>query len=891
MRTLRALWARVMGVVRPDAGEQDFDAELQSHIDMHTDDNIRAGMSPDEARRRALARLGGVSSTRQAHRERRGLPSVSAWIFDLKLGGRMLIKYPGLSIIGGIAMAFAICVGTVIFQVLSLILNPSVPLPQGDRLIQVRQWDVAAMSNETRMLHDFQIWRDSVRSIADLGAWRDVTSNLITVRGGDAHPIQVAEITPTGFRVSDATPLMGRVLTDADQRPDAPAVVVIGHGIWQARFDGDPGVLGRVVQMGSEQLTVVGVMPEGYEFPVAHDAWTPLRLVNDVAVARSGPALSVFGVLAPGATLTSAQTELTTMGQRSAADMPETHAQLQPHVSPYAMVNSGPNNDEMGIFASIYFFAIVLVTLICSNVALLLFARAATRESEFTVRTALGAGRSRIVAQLFCEALALGAVAAVLGVGAAHLALSYWGLPFLQANLGRLPFWYDVSLTPATMVWALGLTVLGSAIAGIIPALKVTRHMSTRLRQSTAGSGGLQFGGIWTAVIIVQVAVTVAFPGVVYQEQWTLRHTENFDTGFPTEDYLAARVQLDGASPAVFAARLAELRRRVEAEPGVAAVTFVDRLPREGRPQRRVEFAEPVPPVEGAEEYATLARIEPGYFDALGASVLAGRAFTPADIASGAQVVIVDQAFVEEILHGRQPLGQLVRFVKNPATPDAPEHPWMEIVGVVKELGMGAPHRVGRAAGLYLPSKPEDLNRVHLLMHLRGDPLDFAPTLRALATSVDPTLRLSDVQPVDQVTEDILWVVRLWLRVSLVMTVVAVVLSLSGIYSVLSFIVARRTREIGIRVALGADRRHVIGAIFRRPLIQVSLGVLAGSALLALAGSVETEMPGLTGDMSAGQYALLAVYGLVMFGVCLLACIVPTRRALNVEPTVALRMD
>ncbi len=891
MRTFRASWARLTGVVRPDRGEQDFDDELRSHVEMHIDDNIRAGMSPDEARRHALARLGGVTSTRQAHRERRGLPSVSAWIFDLKLGGRMLVKYPGLSVIGGVAMAFAICVGTVIFQVLSLLTHPTVPLPQGERLVQVRNWDVAALTNESRVLHDFQIWRSSERSIVELGAWQDVTHNLIVTSGGDAHPIQVAAITPAGFRVSDATPLMGRVLTEDDQRPDAPPVVVIGHGIWHTRFANDPTVIGRVVQLGSEQVTVVGVMPEGYEFPVAHDAWTPLRIINDVARPRSGPALSVFGVLAPGTTLEAAQAELTTVGRRSAADLPDTHAQLQPHVSPYAMVNSGPNNDEIGIFASIYFFAIVLVTLICSNVALLLFARAATRESEFTVRTALGAGRSRIVAQLFCEALALGGVAAILGIGAAHLALSYWGLPFLQANLGRLPFWYDVTLTPATMAWALGLTVLGSAIAGVIPALKVTRHMSARLRQSTAGSGGLQFGGIWTAVIIVQVAVTVAFHGVVYQEQWTLRHIENFDTGFPTEEYLAARVQLDGAPPATFAARLEELRRRVESEPGVAAVTFVDRLPREGRPQRRVEFTEPVPHRDGAEEFATLARIGPEYFGALGTTVLAGRGFTAADVQSGAQVAIVDQAFVEELLHGRQPIGQHVRFARDLSTPDAPEHPWMEIIGVVKELGMGAPYRVGRAAGLYLPSSPERLSRVYLMTHLRGDPTTFAPTLRAIATAVDPTLRLSDVQPVDRVTDDIVWVLRLWLRVSLVMTVVAVVLSLSGIYSVLSFIVARRTREIGIRVALGADRRHVIGAIFRRPLTQVSLGVLAGSLLLALAGSVQTEMPGLTGDMTLGQYMILGAYGLVMLGVCLLACIVPTRRALDVEPTVALRMD
>jgi ABC-type lipoprotein release transport system permease subunit len=215
----------------------------------------------------------------------------------------------------------------------------------------------------------------------------------------------------------------------------------------------------------------------------------------------------------------------------------------------------------------------------------------------------------------------------------------------------------------------------------------------------------------------------------------------------------------------------------------------------------------------------------------------------------------------------------------------------MEIVGVVKELGMRTPAMQGRPAGLYLPARPEQLDRVYILVHLRTDPVAFGPELRAIATAVDPTLRLSDVQRMDDATTSLLWILRLFMRVTMVITAVALVLSLSGIYAVLSFIVARRTREVGVRIALGADRWRVISAIFRRPLIQVGLGVLAGNALLAVAGSIETEMPGLTGELSAGQLAILAGYGFVMLGVCLLACIVPTRRALSVEPTIALRMD
>jgi putative ABC transport system permease protein len=904
MKILRTWWSRLTGFTRPASGEQDFADELQSHIDLHTDDNIRAGMSPDEARRHALARLGGVAGTTQAHRERRGLPLLDALVFDMKLGGRMLVKYPGLTLVGGVAMAFAICVGTVIFQVLSIFVFPSLPLPQGDRIVRIRNWDVAAMSSEPPKLHDFSVWRGTLQSVHEIGAWRDVTRNLM-VTEGDARPVQIAEISPAAFRVADGTPLLGRVLSDDDERSDAPAVAVIGHEIWRSRFGSDPAVLGRSVQLGTDHVTVVGVMREGFAFPIAHDVWTPLRLVSDVNAVHTpgaGPGISVFGLLKPGATVETAQSELSVVGQRLASELPATHAKLQPQVAPYA-AQDGPG-DDLGILTSIYGFAVMLLVLVCSNVALLLFARAATRESEFTVRTALGASRSRIVAQLFAEALVLGGVAAAIGLMAAHFVLSNWGLPFLEANLGRLPFWFDVGLSPATVLFALGLTALGSAIAGVLPALKVTRGMGARLKQATAGAGGVQFGGIWTAVIIVQVAVTVAFPGVVYQEQFLLRHAETFDAGFPTEEYLGARIQLDAPPPpgqsleitdamretqrVAFASRLEELRRRVTAAPGVAGVTFVNGLPREARPEANIELAED--PKARLPE-ATVARIDPSYFDALDTRVLAGRAFSQADLVPGTHVAIVDQSFVEQMLHGRNAVGQQVRFATDPDDPNSTPNPWIEIVGVVKELGMGAPTRVGRAAGLYLPSSPDRLGRVYMMVHLRGDPLAFVPELREIATTIDPGLRLSEVQRVDQVTDAITWVLRLWLRVTAVMTAVALVLSLSGIYAVLSFIVARRTREIGVRVALGADRRRVISAIFRRPLIQVTVGVLAGSALLAFAGTLETELPGLTGSMTLTQWLLLGVYGLVMLGVCLLACIVPTRRALSVEPTVALRMD
>jgi predicted permease len=827
---------------------------------------------------------------------------------DLKLGGRMLVKYPGLTVVGGLAMGFAIAVGAVIFQVLSLFVHPTLPLPAGDRIVHIRNWDAEANQAEPRALHDFMIWRGALTSVTDLGAWRDASRNLI-VAGGEARPVEVAEITASAFRVADGTPLLGRALVAADEQPAAPAVAVLGYEVWRTRFGSDPQVLGRTVQLGTESATVVGVMRAGFAFPVSHEVWTPLRTTLPEQAPRSGPAITIFGRLAPGVTLQTAQAELTALGQRAAAELPATHTHLQPRVAPFAtLLFSNPPGAFGGVLFSIYGFAVLLLVLVCSNVALLMFARAATRESELVMRSALGASRGRIVMQMFTEALVLGGVAAVAGLAAADVVLRNWGLAFLEVNLGRLPFWYDLRLSPTTVLFAVGLTLLGSAIAGVVPALKMTRGMGSRMKQAAAGAGGLQFGGVWTAIIVVQVAVTVAFPAVVYVEQWEARHIQTFDAGFPAEEYLGVRIDMDapvvpGATPdaarAARASTIEELRRRVAAAPGVAGVTFVDRLPRTERPQFDIELADTTGTPGGVSAAsrpslpeATVAAVEPSYFNVLGASILAGRGFSGADLAPNAGVAIVDQGFVDQVLQGRNPIGQQVRFLPRGNEPAArTANPWFEIVGVVKELGMGTPTRTGRAAGFYVPASPDRFDRVFMMVHARADPMTLAPQIRDIATAVNPALRLSALQRLSEVTDGILWVVALWLRVTIVMTAVALVLSLAGIYAVMSFIVARRTREIGVRVALGASRRRVVAAIFRRPLIQVALGILAGAALIALVGSMETEMPGLTGDLSFKGFALIAAYAALMMGVCLLACVVPTRRALGVEPTVALRMD
>jgi predicted permease len=922
---MRRTILRLLSSFRSSRAERELAREIRSHLQLLEDQYIAGGMNAEEARYAARRAFGGVEQVKEHQREARMFRWLAGWRMDLKFGARMLVKYPSLTIVGGLAMAFAICVGIIIFQVVGLFVHPTVPLPQGARLVEVQNFDVAANDEEEQILHDFVQWRQSLQSLTDIGAWRDSSRNLV-VAAGDARPVDVAEMSVSGFRVADAEPLMGRVLVEADEQPAAPAVAVIGYDVWRTRFDSDPDVLGRDVQFGNEYATVVGVMREGFEFPVSHDVWLPLKTAILDQKPRSGHAITVFALLAPGETLQTAQAELTTAGRRAATESPATHQHLEPRVRPYAMMAS-PAGDPGGalILYSIYFFMGALVMLICGNVGLLLFARAASREADLVVRAALGASRGRIVAQMFAEALVLGSVAAIVGVTAAGVALRTWGGTFLETNLGRLPFWFDLSLSPRAFAVAIVLTVAGAAIAGIMPALKITRGMGHRLKQTTAGSGGLQFGGVWTVVIVAQVAATVIFPAVVYMEQSLLRRVQEFDPGFASERYLAVQIERDdpidgGANAgagtrggyARLVATLEELRRRVAAQPGVSGVTFTEYLPTTHHPYKRIEMSydlDASPAAGGASaeppfRQASVAAVHPSYFDALDTPVLAGRGFTTADAVEGTRVAIVDKGFVDQILQGRNAVGQQVRFrypapgIRRwaPVNADDSAVPgdWYEVIGVVRELGVGSPEQPGRAAGFYIPATPDLFDQIHMLVHVRGgDPMTLAPQVRDAAATVDPSLRVVKVQRANEANNDSLWVMGLWLRITVVLSSVALVLSLAGIYAVLSFTVARRTREIGVRVALGASRQRVVLATFRRPLLQVALGIVVGTAIIFTAATMikYTEFPGSERDLTLQAMAMIIGYGIVMLGVCMLGCVVPTRRALNIEPTIALRTE
>jgi putative ABC transport system permease protein len=460
----------------------------------------------------------------------------------------------------------------------------------------------------------------------------------------------------------------------------------------------------------------------------------------------------------------------------------------------------------------------------------------------------------------------------------------------------------------------LALTLLAAAIAGVLPALKITRGIGERLKQTS--SGRVTFGGIWTAVIITQVALTVAFPAVAFFVRRDSVQIQTLAVDFPSEQFLSVRPQLDHNSGIVpgdsslqayrgrVDSTLRVFEQRLLGEPGVLGVTATDRLPRSDHGWNEIEVDDGAvaPPDERGHRISSAA-VDPDYFTVLDAPVLSGRGFSESDVGSEARPVIVNTVFVDRVLGGKNPLGRRIRYLrgKSPRAPKEPPGPWYDIVGVVGDLGTKNGYGL---SGVYHPFQPtrEDRANAYFAIRVRGEPGAFIPRVRALATAVDPTLRLHELKPLDRVIDDESRFYGFLFHMTLLVAGFTLVLSLAGVYSVMAFTVSRRTREIGIRVAMGAVPRQIIPVILRRPLRQVAFGILAGGILVwAMSnGGVKPELvldhaveglDTLRGGVWIRTALLTAGYSVLMMGVCLLACIVPTRRALRVQPTEALRSD
>jgi putative ABC transport system permease protein len=918
MRWAKRWSRRLRAVVRRDEVERELDEELTFHLEMETEKNLRAGMSPDEARRRAAIAFGGVQKHREEVRDARAFGWLSGLSLDARLGARMLFKYPGLTLVGGFGMAVAIAMAATFDASMGAAISP-MPMPGGDRIVALEVFD-AEIDNQTgQFLYDYGVWEEELRSVDILGAYRTRTRNLI-VPGGTTEPVRLAEVTSTGFGIIGTPPLLGRPVVEEDEAAGSPPVAVLSHDLWQSRFGGDPNVVGRDIRLGRVVHTVVGVMPEGFGFPLDHQLWVPFQLEPATYAPREGPAITAFGRLAPGATIQSAQTELTALGNSIAAAFPETHRHLRPRVIQY-----GPHllDDLEGWeIPMVRVIITLLLIIIAVNVSVLVFARTAARAGEITVRSALGASRRRIVTQFFAEGLVLAGVSAALGLAIAIFSLRRIEgvMDALLAPMGGLPFWMDFRLSPRALVFAVGLAVLAAVIVGIIPAVRATgSRLQTALR-ALGGATGMRLGRVWSLLIVAQVAFTVAIlPGTIYFAVDFARYGMR-DPGFPADEYLTTMLLMDRdvdgldvpvpefgaryatppvpeAAQNVFEARYAtlvsELDRRLAGEPAVLGRTLSMALPSDEAGVRfEVEGTGGGIPALNGQHGVRYNTVDLSFFQTYDTPVLAGRGFESADLGpTGA--VVVNRSFVDEVLGGASALGRRMRFAQGyraggvvhvPAGIE-PER-WYEIVGVVDDLPPVPKEPDHPRPQVYRPLEPGSTYPLSLSLRMRGNPEAFAPRLREISAAIDPSLQTRYLMPLEAVVRELQDSMRL-VALGLGLLIGSVLLlSSAGIYALMSFTVTQRRREIGIRSALGANPRRVLASIFSRAAAQLGAGAALGLGFATwIDVTTEGEMTGGTGGI-----VLPAVAGIILT-VGLLAAWGPARRGLRIQPMEALREE
>jgi predicted permease len=875
------------------AAESRMNDEIRFHIEMETEARIRAGRAPAEARRQALAAFGGVEKHKEALRDGRGLAWLGGLSLDVKLGGRMLRKYPGLTVAGGLALALAIGIGAAWYDLTGTLMAPTIPLPDGDRLVLIETRNTLTNEPEPRVARDFLEWRRELRTIEEVGAYRTDTRNLI-VGNGAPEPIQIAELTAAAFGAARVTPLLGRALLDSDVLPGAPTVVVIGYDLWQRALGGRQDVVGSLVKLGSTPATVIGVMPRRFGYPVSHAAWTPLSLRASYQPLEGG-AISVIGRLAPGVSREQANAELRLLGERAAGALPATHQHLRPNARRVGEVTDGPDLTQ---FAPRNLPVLLVLLIACMSVGTLVYARTATREGEIAVRSALGASRARIIGQLFVEALVLASVAAVVGLIAADRTLA-WAIERFDRATGGAPFWVTPGLKLSTVLYAGGLAVVCAAMLSLLPALKATRaRVQSQLANGGAGGATLRFGRVWTGAMIVQVALTAIGIPVALETANEARRNLAIRAAFPSREYLAARIDVDRGTgeeiaPAFEARRermFAELARRLAQDPGVLAVTSADRAPGSG-PRTRSGEARPSPGSAAAyHDRFWTAVVGPDFFETFDRPIVAGRAFQDSDRTPTARTVIVNEAFARAYSRdagGGSAIGARLRYSASSDRPErsaAETDAWYDIVGVVRDFGLEPDDLGDERPYVFQAASTGTLSPLVMSVRVRGNPATLAARLPFIAASVDPSLYVRDSWPLEE------WVrqrdMTLVLTVAAQVAVTALVLFLSAlsIFSQVSISVSRRTREIGLRAALGARPRDVLARLLSRAMMLMGSGIAAGGALLlVLVG----------GNGPAKEVALYAGYlgvtATVMLAACLLACVGPARRALRINPAEALR--
>ena len=877
MKLLRRFWHRLRGTLTGARRDDEFADEIESHLQMQTEDNLRLGMTPEVARRAAALTFGSVESVRGSWRDQRVLPLLDTIPGDVRFAVRGLMKEPGFSVVCILTLALAIGANSAIFSVVNAVLIRPLPYPDATRLVQV--WETNPRANrwgDWASYPDFVDWRRENRAFEGMAAFRYWRFRLTS--GQYPEMLVGLRVSPELFSVLRVDPMLGRPFLAEEGNEGLNNVAILSYGLWQSHFGSDPSLIGKTILLDGRSHLVVGVMPPGFSFPAdiqaaarVPDVWIPVGTDR----ARGSHNYRVIARLKPDRTIQQAQADMDRLVHFV--------AQLDSgHQGRGAMAAGLQQHTVAAVRPALYVLvgAIFLVLLIaCANVASLLLARGAARQKEIALRLALGAGPKRVLQQCLTESVVL----ALMG-GTAGLLVAFAGVRFLIELGPAVPLVKEASIDPRVLVFTL-VTALTTGVAfGLVPTFQALKFEANEVLKEAgprhAGSAGRS--RIRTVLTVAEIALALMLligAGLLVRSFTQLR---GVDVGFDSENLLTAFL---GAPPEVSADSdrtvtfFQDVIARVESVPGVrsaAGASAVPLLSNESSPFRVDRGLSS----DRAQDivYAEQPKITPSYFRTMGIRLMQGRAFTELDRSKSQPVAIVSESLAKAYWPGEDAIGKRLSI---------DDQRWRSVVGIVQDVRHDGLERPARPT-IYIPFAQYPRPLLTLLVRTDSNPGSFISAMRRAVMDVDKNQPLFGIQTMDQTLSESLSLRRFLMILVAIFAAVALLLGTVGVYGVLAYFVGQRRQEIGIRIALGASRSGVVWLIVRQGVLLalggVSIGMLGSFAL-------SRTVSGLLFGVSATDPWTFSVVPALLFLVVLIASSLPARAAASVEPMMALRNE
>jgi putative ABC transport system permease protein len=884
--------ARIQALFRRRQLDDDLDQELQLHLDLLTEEHLRRGLSPEEARRAARLQVGGITSIKERHREVRGLPMVETLWQDMKFAVRLVFKDRWVSAAAIAALALGIGVNAVGFTIVNTALLRGLPVASPHELFTPcwlgPQGDLCSVSPI-----ELDEWRAVLPARTSLAAYNEDSVNI----GGDqAFPEQVngVFITSNLFGLLGIDPVLGRDLLPEDDRAGAEPVVLIGHRMWRDRFASDAAVLGKKLRINNATATIVGVMPEGMEFPQKHQLWAPwTAFYPQYAAARDRRAFAPLARVANKDDRQSANVALTgLLGQLKTA-YPELYSRaFSVSLSPLTDRLIGGKARDM--FALIMGAVTFVLLIACANVANLLLSRSGHRAPEIAIRMALGASRWRVVRQLLIESLVLAGAGGALG-----LLLANYGVRLFEtamADSGK-PYWLVFTLDYNVVIYVAAVCIATAVVFGLAPALQVTKKdSSSTLKESARSFAGSRRMRRWSgALVVVELALAVTLLAGAGLMIRSFYNHYALNLGFSPDHLVAFGFDLldhDYRDDDAIRRFVSQLEPRIAALPGIESVAVTTGVPPSDRTERMLEIERQDSPA-GEPPEASVVAITPKFFDVLGLQVVRGRDFQSSDDLPGGDTILINQRFAEQFFPGQNPLGRRIRFrpgrtgrftFVETGKPDK----WRTVVGITPAIRQGDVKDGYLNAVIYTPYMQNVDRGAYLLVRSRLPLSAVSDLVRNELRAIDPNQPLRPGQTLEESMASERWSYRVFGGLFAVLALIALTLSSVGLYAVMSYAVAQRRQEIGVRMAIGARSGQVAWFVLRRGLRQLIVGLAIG---LSGAWALSIVLADLLVEVRPGDPATLMAIAILLTIVSIAACLIPARRATRVDPVIALRAE